>query len=72
MRARTAGPPTHERAVSLTRLFGWISHTWDHPNIDEGCATQNYIEAELNREHQLGRHRPTQAGNPSTGGLGLT
>ncbi len=28
--------------------FGWISHTWDHPNIDVGCATQSYIEAELN------------------------
>jgi hypothetical protein len=29
--------------------FGWISHTWDHPNIDIGCATQSYIEAELNQ-----------------------
>jgi hypothetical protein len=28
--------------------FGWVSHTWDHPNIDIGCATQSYIEAELN------------------------
>jgi Immunoglobulin I-set domain len=27
--------------------FGWISHTWDHPNIDVGCASQSYIEAEL-------------------------
>jgi hypothetical protein len=29
--------------------FGWVSHTWDHPNIDVGCATQSYIEAELNQ-----------------------
>ena len=27
--------------------FGWINHTWDHPNLDQGCATQNYIEAEI-------------------------
>ncbi len=31
--------------------FGWISHTWDHPNIDIGCATQSYIEAELNENN---------------------
>ena len=31
--------------------FGWISHTWDHPNIDIGCATQSYIEAELNQNN---------------------
>ena len=28
--------------------FGWISHTYDTPYLDVGCATQNYIEAELN------------------------
>ena len=28
--------------------FGWISHTWDHPNLDVGCASESYIEAELN------------------------
>ncbi|MBV8987766.1 MAG: hypothetical protein JO372_04310, partial [Solirubrobacterales bacterium] len=28
-----------------TQDFGWISHTWDHPNLDEGCATQDYVEA---------------------------
>ena len=27
--------------------FGWINHTYDHPNLDIGCATQNYVEAEL-------------------------
>jgi hypothetical protein len=31
--------------------FGWVSHTWDHPNIDIGCATQSYIEAELNQNN---------------------
>ncbi len=31
--------------------FGWISHTWDHPNIDVGCATQSYIEAEFNENN---------------------
>ena len=53
--------------------FGWISHTWDHPNIDEGCATQNYIEAELNQNTNWGAlaASPT-SGDPSTGGLGLT
>jgi hypothetical protein len=31
--------------------FGWISHTWDHPNIDIGCATQSYIESEFNENN---------------------
>jgi hypothetical protein len=34
--------------------FGWISHTWDHPNLDVGCATQSYIEAELNENNSWG------------------
>jgi hypothetical protein len=34
--------------------FGWISHTWDHPNIDIGCASQSYIEAELNENNIWG------------------
>ena len=51
--------------------FGWISHTWDHPNIDEGCATQNYIEAELNQNADWGA-KPASAGDPINGGLGLT
>jgi Immunoglobulin I-set domain len=41
--------------------FGWISHTWDHPNLDVGCATQSYIEAELNENTAWG-----------TSALGLT
>jgi hypothetical protein len=51
--------------------FGWISHTWDHPNIDEGCATQNYIEAELNQNNTWGT-TAASGGNPLTAGLGLT
>jgi hypothetical protein len=43
--------------------FGWVNHTWDHPNIDEGCASQNYIEAEINQN-------TTWAS--SAAGLGLT
>jgi hypothetical protein len=31
--------------------FGWISHTWDHPNIDIGCASQSYIESEFNENN---------------------
>ncbi len=34
--------------------FGWISHTWDHPNLDVGCASQSYIEAELNENNSWG------------------
>ncbi len=60
----------------LKSSFGWISHTWDHPNIDVGCATQSYIEAELNENNSwaasslgLGHeHNPTAAlgnDNPS-------
>jgi len=51
--------------------FGWISHTWDHPNIDEGCATQDYIEAELNQNTTWGA-TAASSGNPIAGGLGLT
>jgi len=34
--------------------FGWVSHTWDHPNIDIGCASQSYIEAEQNENNSWG------------------
>jgi hypothetical protein len=55
-----------------TADFGWISHTWDHPNIDEGCATQDYIEAELNQNTAWGTKAVgTTAGDPINGGLGL-
>jgi hypothetical protein len=53
--------------------FGWISHSWDHPNIDEGCATQNYIEAELDQNTIWGATAPgATVGDSLTGGLGLT
>ena len=37
-----------------TSDFGWINHTWDHPNLDQGCATQNYIEAEIQQNTAWG------------------
>ncbi|MGO9874514.1 MAG: fibronectin type III domain-containing protein [Acidimicrobiia bacterium] len=48
--------------------FGWISHTYDTPYMDVGCATQNYIEAELNENTSWAAAAPTNG----TGGLGLT
>jgi Invasin, domain 3 len=27
--------------------FGWVSHTWNHPNLDDGCATQPYIQSQI-------------------------
>jgi hypothetical protein len=55
---------------SYTGDFGWISHTWDHPNLDEGCATQGYVQAELNQNTAWGS-AAAAAGNPTAGGLGL-
>jgi hypothetical protein len=51
--------------------FYWINHTWDHPNIDQGCATQDYIEAEIN-QNTAWASAVASNGNPTTGGLGLT
>ena len=49
--------------------FGWISHTYDTPYLDVGCATQDYIEAELNENtSDLTAAPGTTAG---TGGLGV-
>jgi hypothetical protein len=50
--------------------FGWISHTYDTPYLDVGCATQNYIEAELNENTNWAAGAP--GATPGTGGLGLT
>ena len=50
--------------------FGWISHTYDTPYLDVGCATQNYIEAELNQNTTWVAAAP--GATPGTGGLGLT
>ena len=50
--------------------FGWVNHTWDHPNLDQGCATQNYIEAEIQQNTIWAASAPGTT--PGTGGLGLT
>jgi len=50
--------------------FGWLSHTYDTPYLDVGCATTDYIEAELNENTaDAAAKAGTTAG---TGGLGLT
>jgi len=49
--------------------FGWINHTWDHATIDSGCATTNYIAAEINQNATFATQAPGTAG---LGGLGLT
>jgi hypothetical protein len=54
-----------------TNDFGWINHTWDHPNIDEGCATQSFIQTEITENTTWGA-KAAAGGNPNTGGLGLT
>ncbi len=33
--------------------FGWIDHTYDHPNLD--CATQGYLEREIDDNVRWGR-----------------
>ena len=50
--------------------FGWISHTYDTPYLDVGCATQNYIEAELNENTSTIAAAPGLTAG--TGGLGIT
>jgi hypothetical protein len=44
--------------------FGWISHTYDTPYLDVGCATQNYIEAELNENTTWAAAAPGQRRGP--------
>jgi hypothetical protein len=44
--------------------FGWIDHTYDHPNIDDGCATAPYIESEIGNNLSwavTNLHSPTAA-----------
>ncbi len=48
--------------------FYWINHTWDHPNVDQGCAPAAYIESEITKNTSWA----DQAGSNGTGGLGLT
>ena len=52
-----------------TDTFGWLSHTYDTPYLDVGCATQNYIEAELEENTNWAAAAP--GATPGTGGLGL-
>ena len=66
--AFTSGDPATSKPY--TGDFGWVSHTWDHPNVDAGCSTQNYIEAELNQNTNWGL-KAAAGGNATTGGLGL-
>jgi hypothetical protein len=49
--------------------FGWISHTYDTPYLDVGCATQDYIEAELNENTADITAAP--GSTAGTGGLGI-
>jgi hypothetical protein len=48
--------------------FGWVNHTWDHPNIDQGCAPAAYIQSEVTKNTSWA----SQAGSNGTGGLGLS
>ncbi len=59
-----------ETKKSYADSFGWLSHTYDTPYMDVGCATQNYIEAELNENSEWAAAKP--GATPGTGGLGLT
>jgi hypothetical protein len=49
--------------------FGWLSHTYDTPYLDVGCATKDYIEAELNENTNWAATAP--GATLGTGGLGL-
>ena len=62
------GPGNAGAGKSYANSFGWISHTYDTPYLDVGCATQNYIEAELNENSDVA----AESGSGGTGGLGLT
>ena len=52
-----------------TQDFGWLNHTWDHAYLDVGCATTNYIEAEVQQNTNWAGSAP--GATPGTGGLGL-
>ena len=52
-----------------TQDFGWLNHTWDHAYLDVGCATTNYVEAEVQQNTLWASKAP---GTSGLGGLGLT
>jgi hypothetical protein len=64
------GPGNAEAGKQYADSFGWISHTYDTPYLDVGCATTNYIEAELNEN--TSSIAAAHGGTAGTGGLGLT
>ncbi len=56
--------------------FGWINHTWDHPNLDQGCANQTYIQNEISENTSwatstlgLGSSSTSPLGNQDPGAL---
>jgi hypothetical protein len=61
----STGNPTTDPLLAAFQAdknaFGWIDHTWDHPNLDQGCASTSLIESEI-----------TQNTGFATGTLGLT
>jgi hypothetical protein len=63
------GPGNAEAGKPYADSFGWISHTYDTPYLDVGCATQNYIEAELNENTNVAHE--AIGGTAGTGGLAL-
>ena len=63
-----ASDPETKKAYSSS--FGWLSHTYDTPYMDVGCATKNYLEAQLNENSEWAAAKPGVP--PGTGGLGLT
>lgn len=64
------GPSNAAGGKPYADSFGWISHTYDTPYLDVGCATQNYIEAELNENSSWANGAiPSTHG---TGGLDLS
>jgi hypothetical protein len=63
------GPSNAAAGRPYANAFGWISNTYNTPYFDVGCATQNYIEAELNENTSVAAEA---AGTTATGGgLGL-
>ena len=63
------GPANAASGKPYADSFGWISHTYDTPYLDAGCATADYIEAELNDNTSWAAAIP---GGTDGGGLGLT
>ena len=70
----TAGDPLVPAFKADKGDFGWINHTWDHPNIDQGCANAAYIESELKQNTSWATttarpcHRHGRAGYAEPGG----